>query len=314
MILGDLLVAQGAEGYLLHYRPNGTFVAAIATLGSVAGLDLFGTTFDFKGNFYTTIQMNTAPIIEKFDKDNVSQGSWSDAPFTYVDPDRIPYPISLLRDGTFLTIVDNSNAAAHDIKLWHLDKDGHFVEEWTLAWDDDQPGFGFIPRMDVACDSKVVYYTTWRGRIIHRFDISTGTQLTSFVSVVSPFFVRAVLVLKDGKVIVTTSEPAIVCYNSDGSVLWTQTNFTGLGSPSAHSMAADVDKLSIWVPEQVVRSDGLMHMVKRLISDGSVLQDVALSTGVTGVPDYVPSMAVYWPTTECNWKAGSSFGTVIGAT
>lgn len=227
-------IAIGSEhGYVEVITSAGVFVQHLDAVDDLLNrMRVNGLTFDEDGNIYYAL----GPVV---------QGS----------RDFIPHDVVYMPDGSgLLTIIARSNNTVilrkHGLVL------GQLIQEWSpIQVSSDWTRDRYL-KLDIACDSKTVYYTD-RGLTIYKYDLETSTQLDPFktLSATEGFRFNAFKLLYDGEVI---------------------TSKTNGGNGPRNAICVDSSQTSAWTDE-INPPDGTYYIFKRLISDGSDVSSVQVN-------------------------------------
>lgn len=266
IVVGDLLVSNGASGQIEHMKPDGTHVQMIITRGYY---NVNGTTreveagdvcFDNSGNFYVCIEgLNDipnqwgGPQVQKFDNSGNDLGRWD----TCFSQDRNPEGIIQLLDNSFVVVLLNGLNGTPKFLLWHLDTNGNLLADLGAQF--ETVDNTFFSRIDVGCDGTVFYNSGQRSHVIYRYDIVNNQQLANFVELPGvghdifnaqpgdEFLYEDLLCLPDGGLIfvkftASTTISTIVRVDSSGTQVWavdTNSNFNPGRARAALSLDLD---------------------------------------------------------------------------
>jgi hypothetical protein len=125
--------------------------------------------------------------------------------------------------------------------IYKYDSAGNYVTQYDVALEVPGRGSDWI---DLAADQKTMYYTS-EGRLIKRYDVSTGTQLADFATLPGtrqPFVAYAFRLLPNGGLIVA-DQADIKRLNPDGSVNMT---YDVAGDDGWFALNLDPDGTSFW--------------------------------------------------------------------
>lgn len=203
---GDVFVAT-KSGEVQWRHSDGTLVKVLPA--SVAGAAV-GLGFDAAGNLYVSHSCvqgdcSLGNTVEVFDRNGISRGAFGSGyncnPFSIVF-DRV-------LGQAFVGQLDCTG------NILKFDSAGNPLASLNVL----QPSRG-APWIDLASDNCTIFYTSYQGSDVLRYNSCTGQQLSSFNSVPLPGPTHDLRILPDGGVLVAT-EPQIVRLNSQGNIVQT---------------------------------------------------------------------------------------------
>lgn len=250
---GDTFRGAGTSGQLENrslageYKQNIVTRYAIDSDGTPREIEITDCCLDKQGNLYVPLSglSITDPIqwggpqIQKFDNRGNDLGRWDQNVFFAtpggVTGSLLPVGICCLKDNTIAVLAARSLTPgdSETAEIWHLDRNGSEITHWAAAYTRSGGVSTDVP-LELASDGQTVYYTNNSAllRVIHRFDVLNGVQLTPISGV--DFDMETLIVLPDNGVILSMafsgSDDFLRRYDVNGSLVWQRT-YTGAGEP-----------------------------------------------------------------------------------
>ena len=218
---GDVF-AGGQDGKIRVFDSSGTLKQ---TLNANPSGEQTGMAFDSSGNLYATHFGSST--MSKWD----NNGNLVSNPF--VSNDVNSHNVSIVFDATGNMYIGQADGTRDIIKR---DSTGTFLDRYDVST--SGRGSDWI---DLAADQKTMFYTS-EGRTVHRYDVSTDTQLANFATLPGGGNAFALRILSDGGVIVA-DRSNIKRLDATGAVIQT---YDVIGEDFFFALNLDPDGSSFW--------------------------------------------------------------------
>jgi len=255
-LTGDVMVSTSGGNFQQWRKVGGTTWTLIDTLNNGSSSLTTGSAFDSAGNFYGT--GFNSHVVTEFTGPGVAHTA-----STFATTDSTANVESIVFDAAGNAYVGQATGSTHDILKYS--STGTFLARYTPTV--SPRGTDWI---DLAADQHTMFYSS-EGRVIRRFDVSTNTQLSDFVTLSGAGETYALRLLSDGGLLVADGDN-VKRLDSTGAVVTTY-DVTGLDNWFALNL--DPDGTSFWSSSYFGSGD----VYKFDIATGAVLEHFA--TGVS---------------------------------